>query len=126
MAVAVLGLAGGAEAGGFAPVGTVRTVTAPVVAAPTPLEWLRQVGPQVGQNVRVPANGGYVPGIEWHRDVQVRVRTRSGALLTPAEQASIRAQALICGRGEVRAPMARVEPNGTLVIDYDCAWLQGS
>jgi hypothetical protein len=124
-AAMMLGLAGGAEAGGFAPatVTTVSSVPAPTVA-PTALERLRYVGPQMGRNVTVPVNGIPVATIEWHRDIQVRVRTESGALLTPAEQDAVQAQALVCGRGEVQGPTRRVEPNGTLVIDYDCAWLQ--
>ena len=127
-AAMILGLAAGAEAGGFAPVTTVTTVSsvpAPIVV-PTPLEWLRYVGPQVGRNVTAQVDGVLRPTIEWHRDIQVRVRTESGALLTPAEQDSVQSQALVCGRGEVRGPTRRVEPNGTLVIDYDCAWLQGT
>jgi hypothetical protein len=125
-AAMIQGLAGGAEAGGFAPVTSVTSVPASAVAPePAPLEWLRYVGPQVGRNVTVQVGGAIVPGIEWHRDIEVRVRTESGALLTPAEQDSVQAQALVCGRGEVRGATRRLEPNGTLVIDYDCAWLQG-
>jgi hypothetical protein len=127
LAAAVLGIAPGAWAGGFAPVGMVATVPAPIVAPePTPLEWLRHVGPQVGRDVVVPVAGGQIRTIEWHRDVTVRVRTESGAPLTHAEQAAVRDLALVCRRGEARGGVERVEPNGTYVIDYDCAWIQGS
>jgi hypothetical protein len=125
--LAGLALAGGAQAGGFAPVTSVST--APVVGVapePLPLEWLRIVGPQVGRDVVVPVNGVPVATIEWRREVAVRVRTESGAPLSLAEQASVRATAMTCRHGEVRSPMERTEPNGTYVVEYACAWLQGS
>ena len=128
VAVAALGVAGGVEAGGFAPATTVTSVTTvpASTADPAALEWVRYDGPQVGRNVTVEAGGALVPGIEWHRDIQIRVRTKSGALLTPDQQAGLLANWQTCRRGEARGAMGRVEPNGTYVIDYDCAWLQGS
>ena len=125
-AAAILGFAGGAGAGGLAPVTSVTAVPASSVGPALPrLEVVRYVGPQVGRDVVVPVNGAQVATIEWHSDVMVRVRTESGALLTPAELSVVQSQALTCERGEVRGPTTRLEPNGTYVIDYDCTRLQG-
>jgi len=122
-ATMILALAGAAEAGGFAPATTVTSITTASGAAER-LEWVRYIGPRIGRDVTVQTNAGVLSTIEWHRDMQVRVRTESGALLAPSTQDSVQAQALTCDRGEVRGATRRLEPNGTLVIDYDCAWLQ--
>ncbi len=92
---------------------------------PTPLEWRRHVMPWRGQRVTVLVNGVPVPDIEWRSRNEVRVRTESGAPLTEVERQAIRSQALVCQRGELRDPIERIELNGTLVLEYDCARLQG-
>jgi len=128
-AVAVLGGTGVAEAGGFAPpYGTVATVVAPTSAAPgvSGLEWVRQESPQIGRNVLAVLDGVQVATIEWRHEVTARVRTRSGAALTEAERASVRSQALVCRRGEVRAGPEYIEPNGTYVLKFACVWTQGA
>jgi hypothetical protein len=126
-----LALAGTAGlAGGFGPVtGPGVAVGTEVVAVgrePTPLEWLRYVRSKVGRNVVVPATDGtVVRTIEWRHPVEVRVRTESGAALTPAEQVAVRDLALVCNRGEARDVSTRTELNGTFVVEYGCVRLQG-
>jgi hypothetical protein len=119
--------ASSAQAGGFAPDGS-GVVLVPAVATvePTPLEWLRYIRPREGRDVVVPVvGGGSVQTIEWWRPVEVRVRTESGAALTERERAAIRAEAIRCRRGEPAVTEERTESNGTFVIEYRCAWLQG-
>lgn len=94
-------------------------------AEPTPLEWVRHVRPRIGRSVAVPSNGVLVPTIEWRRPVEVRVRTESGEPLTDLERRAVRDLALVCDRGEVRDVADLLERNGTYVVEYDCAWLQG-
>ena len=128
-AVAVLGWTGSAGAGGFAPpYGTAGAVVVPTSAAPgaTGLERLRTQSPLVGRNILAVVNGMQVVTIEWRHEVTERVRTATGEPLTEAELASVRAQALVCRRGEVRAGPEYTEPNGTYVLNYACAWLQGT
>ena len=96
-----------------------------VVAEPTPLEWVRHVRPRVGRNTTVPVDGVLVPTIEWRRPVEVRVRTESGEPLTNRELRAVLDLAVICERGEVRDVADLLERNGTFVVEYDCAWLQG-
>jgi hypothetical protein len=115
-AAMILGLAGGAEAGGFAPVTSVTSVTSVPASAvapePTPLEWLRQVGPQVGRNVTVEAGGALVPGIEWHRDIQVRVRTESGRSSRPPSRTRCRPRRWSAGAARSGAPRGAWSPTG--------------
>ena len=119
----VLGLAGPV---GAADLGSDGVATqASVVATPTPLEWLRYMHPREGRNVTIAGNGTSIPSIEWRYPVEVRVRTESGAALPDRERAAIRDLALVCDRGEVRDVTERTEPNGTYVVEYGCAWLQG-
>lgn len=92
---------------------------------PMPLEWVRHVRPRIGRATAVPAGGVAVRTIEWRRPVEVRVRTVSGAVLGAAGERAVRDRALVCDRGEVRDPATRTETNGTFVVTYDCAWLQG-
>ena len=114
---------------GAVPVGAADLVAvAPAtvaVAEPTPLEWVRHVRPRVGRATTVPVNGVLVPTIEWRRPVEVRVRTESGEPLTDLERSAVRDLALVCDRGEVRDVADLLERNGTFVVEYDCAWLQG-
>ncbi|HVG48550.1 MAG TPA: hypothetical protein VM899_10505 [Rubellimicrobium sp.] len=128
-AAVVLGWTGAAGAGGFAPpYGTVETVPVPVSAAPgiRGLELLRYQSPQIGRNILAVVNGVQVATIEWRHEVTVRVRTTTGVPLTQAELASVRSQAAVCRRGEVQAGPEYTEPNGTLVLKYACAWVQGT
>lgn len=92
---------------------------------PTPLEWVRYVRPWIGRSTAVPVNGVLVPTIEWRRPVEVRVRTESGEPLTERERVAVRDLALVCDRGQVRDVTDLLERNGTFVVEYDCAWLQG-
>jgi hypothetical protein len=81
----------------------------------------------MGRNVAVPTTtGGVLRTIEWHRDVEVRVRTETGMPLTAGERAGVLGLLQYCDRGDVRSPTERVERNGTFVVEYDCAWLQGA
>jgi hypothetical protein len=118
-----------AEAGGFGPsLDGSGVVLVPAAAAvePTPLEWLRYIRPREGRDVVVPVvGGGSVQTIEWWRPVELRVRTESGAALTERERAAIRAEAVRCRRGTPASAEERTESNGTFVIEYRCAWLQG-
>lgn len=118
-----LGLAGQASGADLASAGAGRGTI--VIVEPTALEWLRYVHPRVGRNVVVAGAGVRVPAIEWRHPVEVRVRTESGAALTEPERAAIRDLALVCRRGDVRNATEHTEMNGTFVIEYDCAWLQG-
>lgn len=129
VAAAALGWAGAAGAGGFAPpYGVVETVPVPASAAPgaTGLEVLRYQSPQIGRNIQTVLNGVPVATIEWRHEVTVRVRTVTGVALTEAELASVQDRQVTCRRGEVRAGPAYVEPNGTYVLKYACAWVQGT
>ena len=129
LAAAVLGAAGTAGAGGVAPpYGTVAAVTVPASVAPEAgrLERLRYQGPLMGHDTLAVVNGVQVATIEWSHEVTARVRTTTGVALTEAERASIRSQELVCRRGELRAGPEYTEPNGTLVLNYACVWLQGS
>ena len=128
-AVAVLAWAaplGAADLVAVAP-GTVVAVVpgTAVVAEPTPLEWVRHVRPRIGRDTAVPVNGVLVPTIEWRRPVEVRVRTESGEPLTEQERRAVLDLAQVCDRGEVVDVTDLLERNGTYVIEYDCAWLQG-
>jgi hypothetical protein len=96
-----------------------------VVTEPTPLEWVRHVRPRIGRDTAVPVNGVLVPTIEWRRPVEVRVRTESGEPLTEEERRAVLDLAQVCDRGEVRDVSDLLERNGTYVVEYDCAWLQG-
>lgn len=130
LAAAVVALGpGGAGAADLLVVapGAVPGAVPGVVVLPTPLEWLRYVRPQVGRDVVVPTTAGAtVATIEWWQPVEVRVRTESGLALSEPEKAAILAEALTCRRGEPADARTYVERNGTYVIEYRCAWLQGS
>lgn len=112
---------GAADLVAVAPPAAVAVAT----AEPTPLEWVRYVHPRIGQATAVTLAGGAVPTIEWRRPVEVRVRTESGEPLSGPEQQAVRDLALVCDRGEVRDARTYTEFNGTFVVTYDCAWLQG-
>ena len=115
-----------ADLGVAPPSGLVAVSPSTVVTAePTPLEWVREVRPWIGHDTTVPVNGVLVPTIEWRRPVEVRVRTESGEPLTERERLAVRDLALVCDRGEVRDVSDLLERNGTFVVEYDCAWLQG-
>lgn len=96
-----------------------------VTPGPTPLEWVRHVRPRIGRDVVIPVSGATVRTIEWRRPVEVRVRSESGAELTAAERQAVLALAPVCDRGEARDVRDLLERNGTYVVEYDCAWLQG-
>jgi predicted sugar kinase len=126
VAVAILAgiTAGGAEAGGLVPVGGLVTATVEA-PGPAPLEVVRHELPQVGRDTAVQLGGTVVPTIEWRRRVEVRARTESGEPLTEIDRQYVRDLALVCRRGEVAGVEELLERNGTFVVEFDCAWLQG-
>jgi hypothetical protein len=127
MAALAMLAAGSAEAGGFGRVAEGSgTILVPAAGAEaTQLEWLRYARQREGRRVVVPLGAGQVATIEWWQPVEVRVRTESGRGLTGPEQAAVSAEAMTCRRGEPRDASARTERNGTFVVEFRCAWLQG-
>jgi hypothetical protein len=118
-----------ATVGGFTD-DSYRVVPGPLspemMAQATPVELAREVRSQEGQRVVVPVTGGgSLATIEWRRANEVRARAVSGEPLGPSDLAALRASEVRCGRGDPRDVSERIERNGTWVLTFDCAWLQG-
>ena len=92
---------------------------------PAALEWVSYEGPWTGRRVVATVNGASVRTIEWRLRNEVRVRTGSGAALTNTQRRAVTDLALNCRQGKARDPVAMLELNGTFVVEYDCARLQG-
>jgi hypothetical protein len=92
---------------------------------PALLEVVRHDRPRIGRDRVVQVGAAAVPTIEWRRPVEVRARTESGEPLSEADRRFVRDLALVCPRGEVLGVEELLERNGTFVVEFDCAWLQG-
>jgi hypothetical protein len=121
-ALAILAVMG---AGGARAADLVVVAPGAVVVEPTPLEVVRHERPRIGRDTAVQVGAALVPTIEWRRPVEVRARTESGELLSELDRRAVRDLALVCDRGEVVGVEELLERNGTFVVEFDCAWLQG-
>ena len=119
LSVALVVLAGVAQAQSLGAVAPASTVV-----ALTPLEWFREFRPKIGREVTVLVDGVARRTIEWRYPVEVRVRTKSGAALTGAEQAAIRDRAVVCRQGVPTNASTTTELGGTFVVEFDCVRLQ--